>query len=307
MKTNKNTRSTTRVLGEVKVAENSLLSYGVTCDGRKNPITIGDHSMILENSLVESTENSPVKIGEKTVLGHRCHIRGANIGSFCEIGNGVKIGEDCYVGDWVILGEGTVLPDGAKAASHAVIVGNPFSVIRGLTIEDKEMIKKMRRGNLERTQGETYPLPQQEPAENPETFLSYKEFTPEAKAPTLGARVEIIGKVKIDEGAHFQDDVKIIGDSHGSVSIGKNVSIGEGTVVHMLPDFDVVIGDNVKIGPRCIIHGTKIGNGAVIEEDVILSDGSIIGENTIVEKGSLVPQRVEIEGNKKVSGYPIKG
>jgi carbonic anhydrase/acetyltransferase-like protein (isoleucine patch superfamily) len=43
--------------------------------------------------------------------------------------------------------------------------------------------------------------------------------------------------------------VKIIGDSHGPVRIGNDVQILENTVLHLLPDNDLIIDDGVIIGP----------------------------------------------------------
>lgn len=43
--------------------------------------------------------------------------------------------------------------------------------------------------------------------------------------------------------------MKIIGDAQGPVRIGERVQILENTVLHLLPDSDLVIGDDVTIGP----------------------------------------------------------
>ena len=59
--------------------------------------------------------------------------------------------------------------------------------------------------------------------------------------------------------------VKIIGDSHGPVRIGSRVQILENTVLHLLPDNELIIDDDAVIGPGAMIHGCHIGRGSVVE------------------------------------------
>jgi len=69
--------------------------------------------------------------------------------------------------------------------------------------------------------------------------------------------------------------VKIIGDSHGPVRIGARVRILENTMLHLLPDNDLIVGDDVTIGPGCMIHGCHIGAGTVVEPAAIVHAGSL--------------------------------
>ena len=73
---------------------------------------------------------------------------------------------------------------------------------------------------------------------------------------------EITGDVVVGERTIIGAGVKIIGDSHGPVRIGDDVQILENTVLHLLPDNDLVIGDGVIIGPGAMIHGCRIGAGS---------------------------------------------
>lgn len=299
-------RKTATIRGQVYAAEDSLISYGVSCLAEGEPIHIGAGSKVFENSVLKSTQDYPVKIGQKTHIGHGCKITGADIGSLCEIGNGVQIGEGCYIGDYAILGEGTILPPGAKVASRAVVLGHPFYTIRGLTVEDKEMIASMRGGDVSLSKEPLSLLEAQEASDSVEALIAFEGTLPQVKAPSLGQRVEIIGDVQIDEGALIEEDVKIIGDSHGPVRIGKNVHIGAGTVIHLLPGGETLIGDNVRIGKNCLIHGCQLEEGAVVENHSIICDKATIGRGATIKEASLVPQRREIPAGASLGGYPVE-
>ena len=148
MNKEKQVKKTAQIKGEVYAAEDSLISNGVSCMAKGQAIYIGSGAVIMDNSQITSTEDFPVKIGQKVIVGQSCKINGANIGNFCEIGNNVQIGEGAYIGDYAILEEGCVLPNGAKVPSRAVATGDPFSVVRGLTIEDFDKIKERCQGDV---------------------------------------------------------------------------------------------------------------------------------------------------------------
>lgn len=298
---------TAEIQGKVYAGENVRISYGVKVDARNNPIHIGRYAMILENSIVESTEKYPIEIGQGTVFGHRCMVKGAKIGNFCEIGNGVHIGEGAVLGDYVIIGEGTYIPSGSVVESKSVILGKPFRKLRNLTEDDFSMIKSMRSIELEIKESEYLILEEKDAADKVEHFIEFRSISPKlGEGYDLADRVEIIGEVSIGSKAVISEDVKIIGDYHGSITIGDNVNIGKGTVIHLLPGNDVYVGDNVKIGERCIIHGCKIEDDVIIEDDSNICDLSTLGKAARVIKGSLVAQRTVVESGKKVEGYPVK-
>lgn len=76
--------------------------------------------------------------------------------------------------------------------------------------------------------------------------------------------------------------------------------------MHLLPDNELVIDDNVTIGPGCIIHGTTIGSYSIIESGSIVCDYSKLGKNTLVKSGSLVKQRSIFDNNQILEGFPAK-
>lgn len=89
---------------------------------------------------------------------------------------------------------------------------------------------------------------------------------------------EITGDVIIGTNSVIASGVKIIGNSHGPVRIGNNVKILENTVLHLLPDNELIIEDDVVIGPGCIVHGTTIGSNSIIESGAIICDYSKLGK-----------------------------
>ena len=84
--------------------------------------------------------------------------------------------------------------------------------------------------------------------------------------------------IYIDDGTNIQDCCVIHTDKEHIVSIGKNVSIGHGAVVH-----GAIIDDNCLIGMNVTIL-----NGVHIEEGVIIGANALVKSDEIIPKNSLV-------------------
>ncbi len=125
-----------------------------------------------------------------------------------------------------------------------------------------------------------------------------------AGSATLFPTAEITGDVVVGERSVIGAGVKIIGDSHGPVRIGNDVQILENTVLHLLPDNDLVIEDGVIVGPGAMIHGCRIGRGCVVEPGAIVCDGSVIGAGSVVHAGAVVKQRSQFAAGVEIDGFP---
>lgn len=112
--------------------------------------------------------------------------------------------------------------------------------------------------------------------------------------------------MRIGKNSIIAAGVKIIGDSHGHVEIGNRVQILENTVLHLLPGNQLIIHDDVIIGPGCVVHGSIIEKGCIIESASTICDHSHLGENTLVKAGSLVKQRTNIPKNSIAEGFPAR-
>ncbi|MCS7097925.1 MAG: gamma carbonic anhydrase family protein [Candidatus Methanomethyliaceae archaeon] len=115
----------------------------------------------------------------------------------------------------------------------------------------------------------------------------------------------VIGDVIIGGGTNIWPFAVLRGDIE-RITIGRNVSIQDGAILHTDYDFPVVIGDECIIAHRCVIHGCKIGNNSLIGIGAIILSGAEIGENCIVAAGALVPEEKKIPSNSVIMGIPAK-
>ena len=69
---------------------------------------------------------------------------------------------------------------------------------------------------------------------------------------------------------------------------------------------DTVIGKNVTIGHKVILHGSKIGENSIIGMGSVLMNNSTIGENCILGANSLVTEGKQFPANSLIMGSPAK-
>lgn len=299
--------SSARMYGTIRLGEGVYLAQGTVLRSEDDSITLGNQTWVLENSVLIGTKENPIKVGSKTIFGHRCLAIGTEIGELCEIGNSTIFLPGSKIGRMCIFGEGTIIPPGAVIPDESVVVGRPGRTIRRLTDEDKAMIKRMRSQDISTTDIIETILHNSKEDLTMGTLYEHNGKYPQVDESTIVYdSAEITGDVVIGKNSIIAAGVRIVGDSHGPVVIGDNVQILENCVLHLLPNNQLLIEDGVTIGAGCMIHGTTIGAGSVIESGSIVCDYSVLGKNTLVRSGSLVKQRSQFEDHQILEGFPAK-
>ncbi|PSH22682.1 gamma carbonic anhydrase family protein [Yersinia pseudotuberculosis] len=133
-------------------------------------------------------------------------------------------------------------------------------------------------------------------------------------SPTLGKRVMIdrssviIGNVILGDDVSVWPLVAIRGDVN-QVIIGARSNIQDGSVLHVThqsehnPEgYPLIIGEDVTVGHKAMLHGCTIGNRVLVGMGSILLDGAIVEDDVMIGAGSLIAP-----GKRLVSGYLYVG
>jgi len=91
---------------------------------------------------------------------------------------------------------------------------------------------------------------------------------------------QVIGDVVIEEGASIWPLTVVRGDQDNYVRVGRNSNVQDNSVLHVTPEFPCIVGDNVTIGHRCVVHACTIGN------DVRIGIGAVVLTGAVVEDGA---------------------
>lgn len=136
--------------------------------------------------------------------------------------------------------------------------------------------------------------------------------------PKSGLRVMVddtsvvIGDVRMADDVGIWPLVVIRGDVN-YVEIGARTNIQDGSVLHVThkssynPEGNpLLIGEEVTVGHKVMLHGCTIGNRVLVGMGSILLDGVVIEDNVMIGAGSLVPQNKRLESGYLYLGSPVK-
>lgn len=137
--------------------------------------------------------------------------------------------------------------------------------------------------------------------------------------PTLGARTYIdtaatvIGDVELGDDVSVWPYTVIRGDVN-FIRIGARTNIQDGTVIHVSHDgphaklggFATVIGADVTIGHKAIIHACRIDDAALIGMGAIVLDGALVSKHGFVGAGALVSPGKTVGEGELWLGNPAK-
>jgi len=115
----------------------------------------------------------------------------------------------------------------------------------------------------------------------------------------------VIGSVTLKKGANVWWGVTIRGDND-AVTIGENVNVQDGSVIHTDLDIPVILGRNVSVGHMVMLHGCTIGENSLIGIGAIILNRAVIGKNCLIAAGALIPEGKHIPDGSLVMGVPGK-
>lgn len=129
--------------------------------------------------------------------------------------------------------------------------------------------------------------------------------------PTLGDRVyiapsaDVIGQVSLGEDASVFFQCVLRADIN-AIRVGSRTNIQDHTTVHVASDLAVTIGSDVSIGHGCIIHACAISDRVLVGMGSIIMDGVLVGEDCLVGAGSLLPKGKIYEAGSLILGNPAR-
>lgn len=134
----------------------------------------------------------------------------------------------------------------------------------------------------------------------------YKGIEPKIdETAFIAESADIVGQVTIEKNANIWYGTVLRADDN-YITVGENTNIQDGSIVHISEKFPTIIGKNVTVGHKSIIHGCEIGDNTLIGMGSIVLDGAKVGEFTLLGAGSLVPPGKEIPSGVLAMGSPAK-
>jgi carbonic anhydrase/acetyltransferase-like protein (isoleucine patch superfamily) len=117
---------------------------------------------------------------------------------------------------------------------------------------------------------------------------------------------QVIGDVALGRESSIWFQTVVRGDVN-YIRISDRTNIQDSCVLHVTRGkHALVIGDEVTVGHRAVLHGCTIANNVLIGIGAIVLDGAMIEENVMIGAGSVVPPGSRVPSGTVVMGVPAK-
>jgi carbonic anhydrase/acetyltransferase-like protein (isoleucine patch superfamily)/CBS domain-containing protein len=90
------------------------------------------------------------------------------------------------------------------------------------------------------------------------------------------------------------------------ITLGEDVNVQDGCVLHADPGFPLVLERGVSLGHSAVVHGAYVAAGTLIGMGAVVLNGCSIGESSLIAGGAVLRPGTTVAGGSLVAGVPGK-
>lgn len=143
------------------------------------------------------------------------------------------------------------------------------------------------------------------------TMRTYKGIQPEIGISTyIDESSVLVGDITLGADSSVWPLVAARGDVN-YIKIGARTNIQDGSVLHVTrkstgnPNGNpLIIGDDVTVGHKCMLHGCTLGNRILVGMGAIVMDGAVVEDDVFIGAGALVTPNKRLESGYLYVGNP---
>ena len=131
------------------------------------------------------------------------------------------------------------------------------------------------------------------------------------KQPQVGERVFLaegaclVGDVSIGDDSSVFYNAVLRGDL-AEIKIGKRTNLQDNVCIHVSTGVGVSIGDEVTVGHGAVLHGCTIEDNVLVGMGAVIMDGALVMKNCIIGAGALVTAGKNFPEGSLVMGSPAQ-
>ncbi|MBV9172893.1 MAG: gamma carbonic anhydrase family protein [Chloroflexi bacterium] len=129
-----------RVVGDVRMAEESSLWYSSVLDGTAAAVVIDAQANVQDNCVVAGVEGHSARIGARVSMGHNARVFGAIVGERALIAIGATVHVGAVIGPRAIVAANATVPEGMQVPPRKLVVGRG-RILRDVTDAEIERIE----------------------------------------------------------------------------------------------------------------------------------------------------------------------
>ncbi|MBM7789002.1 gamma carbonic anhydrase family protein [Tenggerimyces flavus] len=130
------------VTGQLTLAEQSSVWFGVTIRADSAPISIGASTNVQDGSVLHADPGHPCHVGARVTIGHAAVVHGAVVEDDCLIAIGARVLNGAVIGAGSLVGAGAVVSEGALIPPGSLVLGVPGKVRRDVSDAERERMAR---------------------------------------------------------------------------------------------------------------------------------------------------------------------
>ena len=115
----------------------------------------------------------------------------------------------------------------------------------------------------------------------------------------------LIGDVHVGAGCYVGPLASLRGD-FGRIVLEAGSNVQDACVLHTFPGTVLTLGRDGHVGHGAVLHGCRVGEGALIGINAVVLDDAVIGEYAFVGAHSLVRAETQVPPRTLAAGVPAK-
>lgn len=115
----------------------------------------------------------------------------------------------------------------------------------------------------------------------------------------------VLGDVRLGKNTSVWFQCLLRGDCD-KIVIGDDCNLQDGSIIHNMQGYPVVLGERVSFGHGVLAHGCTIEDDVLVGIRATILNGVQIGHHSLIAAGSLIPENKIIPPYSLVMGSPAK-
>ena len=135
-----------RLIGRVTLEAGAAVWFNAVLRGDNEPIVVGRGSNVQDGCVCHTDWGFPLTIGPDCTIGHMAILHGCTIGETSLVGMGATVLNGAVIGNGVLIGAGALVTEGKRIPDNTLVVGRPGKVVRDLTADEIEGLRRSAEG-----------------------------------------------------------------------------------------------------------------------------------------------------------------
>ncbi|MCK1976131.1 gamma carbonic anhydrase family protein [Jeotgalicoccus huakuii] len=131
------------IIGDVEIGEFSSVFFGSVIRGDIAPVRIGNYTNVQDLSILHQTPGLPLTLEDNVTIGHKVTLHSCTVKKGALVGMDSTILDEAVIGENSFIGAGSLVTGGTVIPPNTMAFGRPAKVVRELTEEDLEEMKRI--------------------------------------------------------------------------------------------------------------------------------------------------------------------